>query len=66
MDSGKEMSLGDLNDLFWRHKDTLGDEEQRLFQAILLELAKGPGMDGAVLEKLVSELGQKAGLAGGP
>lgn len=59
------MSLGDLNDLFWQHKDALGQEEQRLFQGILLELAKGPGLNRELLEKLLLDLGQKLGLQRG-
>lgn len=65
MDVSNVTSLTDLNNLFWQHKDALGAEEQRLFQAILLELAKGPQMDPAVLQTLVVELGQKTGLQQG-
>lgn len=59
------MSLTELNDLFWQHKDALGYEEQRLFQGILLELAKGEAMEPAVLEKLILDLGQRTGLQSG-
>ncbi len=65
MDLSKAMSLTELNDLFWQHKDALGYEEQRLFQGILLELAKGEAMEPAVLEKLILDLGQRTGLQSG-
>ncbi len=65
MDVSKAMSLTELNDLFWQHKDALGHEEQRLFQGILLELAKGEGMEPAVIEKLILDLGQRTGLQSG-
>lgn len=54
--------LDDLNDLFRQNRDRLGEEEQRLFQAILLELQKGEGIDRAVLEKLMMRLGEKRNL----
>ncbi|HMM06858.1 MAG TPA: hypothetical protein PKD52_09350 [Clostridiales bacterium] len=54
--------LDDLNALFWQNRDRLGEEEQRLFQAILLELQKGEGCDRALLEKLITCLGQKRNL----
>lgn len=54
--------LDDLNDLFRQNRDRLGEEEQRLFQAILLELQKGEGIDRAVLEKLMMCLGEKRNL----
>ena len=63
MEPGKNMSLTDLNDLFWQNKNALSQDEQRLFQAILLELAKGPALDAAVLERLMLELGQRSGLS---
>lgn len=54
--------LDDLNALFWQNRDRLGVEEQRLFQAILLELQKGEGCDRALLEKLMTRLGEKRNL----
>lgn len=54
--------IDDLHALFWQNRDRLGEEEQRLFQAILLELQKGEGLDRAVLEKLITRLGEKQNL----
>jgi hypothetical protein len=54
--------LDALHALFWQNRDQLGEEEQRLFQAILLELQKGEGLNRAVLEKLITRLGEKQNL----
>ena len=35
----------DLNDLYWKNRELLGEEEQRLFRGILLELQKGEYCD---------------------
>lgn len=55
-------SLDDLHALFWQNRDRLGEEEQRLFQAILIELQKGESCDRALLEKLITCLGEKRNL----
>ena len=54
--------LDDLNALYWQNRDRLDEDEQRLFQAILLELQKGEGVDRALLTKLVTRLGEKRNL----
>ncbi len=54
--------LDDLSALFWKNRDRLGEEEQRLFQGILLELQKGESCDRALLEKLITCLGEKRNL----
>ena len=55
-------SLDDLNALYWQNRDLLGEEEQRLFQAILLELQKGDGCDRGLLEQYVRRLAEKRNL----
>ena len=55
-------SLDDLNALYWQNRDLLGEEEQRLFQAILLELQKGDGCDRSLLEQYVRRLAEKRNL----
>ena len=52
----------DLNDLFWKNRELLGEEEQRLFRGILLELQKGEICDYKLLEKLMLRLGEKRDL----
>ena len=49
----------DLNDLYWKNRELLGEEEQRLFRGILLELRKGEYCDYKLLEKLMLRLGEK-------
>lgn len=55
-------SLDDLNALYWQNRDLLGEEEQRLFQAVLLELQKGEGCDRVLLEQYIRRLAAKKGL----
>lgn len=51
--------LNDLNELYWKNRDLLGEEEQRLFQGILLELQKGEYCDRVLLEQYLVELGKR-------
>lgn len=51
--------LNDLNELYWKNRDFLGEEEQRLFQGILLELQKGEYCDRVLLEQYLVELGKR-------
>jgi hypothetical protein len=55
-------SFDDLNALYWKNRELLGGEEQRLFQAILLEMQKGDGCDYALLETYLRRLGELRGL----
>ena len=55
-------SLSELQTLFAENKGQLGEEEQRLFQAILLELAKGDQMNLEAMSKMVRALGERSGL----
>lgn len=55
-------SLDDLNALYWQNRDLLGEEEQRLFQAILLELQKGDHCDRNLLEQYIRRLAEKRNL----
>ena len=52
-------NLDDLNSLYWKNRELLGEEEQRLFQAILLELQKGENGDRGILEEYIRKLGEK-------
>lgn len=54
--------LNDLNELYWKNRDLLGEEEQRLFQGILLELQKGEYCDRDLLEQYLHELGKRKNL----
>lgn len=54
--------LNDLNELYWKNRDLLGEEEQRLFQGILLELQKGEYCDRNLLEQYLCELGKRKNL----
>ena len=54
--------LNDLNELYWKNRDLLGEEEQRLFQGILLELQKGEYCDRDLLEQYLRELGRRKNL----
>ena len=54
--------LNDLNELYWKNRDLLGEEEQRLFQGILLELQKGEYCDRDLLEQYLCELGKRNNL----
>lgn len=55
-------SLDDLNALYWQNRELLGEEEQRLFQAILLELQKGDHCDRTLLEQYIRRLAEKKNL----
>ena len=50
--------LDDLCELYWKNRHLLGEEEQRLFQGILLELQKGDQCDRGNLERYLCRLGQ--------
>lgn len=52
-------NLDDLNSLYWKNRELLGEEEQRLFQAILLELQKGENGDRGILAEYIRKLGEK-------
>ena len=62
MNADNISKLDDLNALYWQNRDRLSEEEQRLFQAILLELQKGESADREVLAKLITALGEKRNL----
>lgn len=62
MNADNISKLDDLNALYWQNRDRLSEEEQRLFQAILLELQKGESADREVLSKLITALGEKRNL----
>ena len=51
-------NFDDLNALYWQNRQCLGEEEQRLFQAILLEMQKGDSRDNAVIERCLRRLGE--------
>ena len=55
-------SLEDLMALYWQNREALGEEEQRLFQGILLELQKGEDCDRQRLEALIKALAEKRNL----
>lgn len=55
-------NLDDLNELYWKNRRLLGEEEQRLFQAILSELQKGEDCNRDQLEQYLTELGRKKNL----
>ncbi|MBQ6810572.1 MAG: hypothetical protein IJO94_04115 [Firmicutes bacterium] len=52
-------NLDELCELYWKNRHLLGDEEQRLFQGILLELQKGDQCDRINLERYLCRLGEK-------
>ncbi|MBR5329275.1 MAG: hypothetical protein IKV45_03625 [Firmicutes bacterium] len=62
MHTDEVRNLDELNELYWKNRNLLGEEEQRLFQAILLELQKGEYGDRQVLEQYITELAKRKNL----
>ena len=58
MNNEEIRDLDDLCELYWKNRHLLGEEEQRLFQGILLELQKGKQCDRGALERYLCRLGQ--------
>lgn len=55
-------NLDDLNELYWKNRKLLREEEQRLFQAVLSELQKGEYCNREQLEQYITELGKQKNL----
>lgn len=55
-------NFDDLNSLYWKNRELLGEEEQRLFQAILLEMQKGENCDRNLLAEYLRRLGERRNL----
>lgn len=62
MNTEEIRNLDDLNELYWQNRRLLGEEEQRLFQAILSELQKGEHCDREHLEQYLCALGKRKNL----